>query len=174
LRNSFTNIDGKSAGDKEYVIMDKTRKELIDKIKNAVAGVNDEKAVLATVVELLDGFSENYNWTGFYMKRGDILEVGPYIGTETSHTEIELNRGICGAAVTGKKTIMVDDVNTDPRHLACSLTTRSEIVVPLMDGNTCLGEIDIDSNNPSNFNHQDKEMLESIASIVVKRLKEIG
>ena len=95
------------------------------------------------------------------------------MGPETSHTRIELNSGICGAAASQKKTIVVDDVNADPHFLACSTTTRSEIVVPLMDGDTCLGEIDIDSNQPAFFTNDDKEMLKAIAGLIVQRLKEI-
>jgi len=103
-----------------------------------------------------------------------VLEVGPYIGPVTEHTRIELNEGICGAAASQKKSVIVDDVNADSRFLACSLTTRSEIVVPLMDGQACLGEIDIDSNKPSNFTDDDRRMLEEIAAAVVDRLKQIS
>ncbi len=153
--------------------MEDAHRKLIDKIKEAIAQKNSEHDVLQTAVEFIDSFSDHYNWTGFYMLRGEILEVGPYIGPETSHTKIELNNGICGAAASQKKTIIVDDVNADPRFLACSLTTRSEIVVPLMDGKKCIGEIDIDSNTPANFTADDKTMLQEIAVLVVKRLNEL-
>ena len=107
------------------------------------------------------------------MMRGNHLEVGPYVGPETSHTRIELNRGICGAAATQKKSLTVDDVRSDPRFLACSVSTRSELVVPLMDGDTCLGEIDIDSDTPSFFARQDQQMLEAVAKVIVTRLGQI-
>jgi GAF domain-containing protein len=68
---------------------------------------------------------------------------------------------------------VVDDVNADPRFLACSVTTRSEIVVPLLDGDTVLGEIDIDSNEPGHFTEQDRIMLEAVAQVVVERLKTV-
>ena len=153
--------------------MEKTRLDLIDKIQEAIADKKSEKAILQAAIELIDGYSEGYHWSGFYMMRGDHLEVGPYIGPETPHTKIELHSGICGAAASEKKSILVDDVHADPRFLACSITTKSEIVVPLMDGNACLGEIDIDSNNPAFFTDEDRLMLESIAAIVVKKLKTI-
>lgn len=108
------------------------------------------------------------------MLRHGVLEVGPYVGPPTKHTRIELNKGICGAAASQKRSLIVDDVNADPRFLACSLTTRSEIVVPLMDGHACLGEIDIDSDKPSHFTDDDRLMLEEIAAEVVIRLKQIG
>jgi L-methionine (R)-S-oxide reductase len=153
--------------------MNNDRKQLVENIKRAIADKQTEAEVLRAAVELIAGFSDGYNWTGIYMMRDGVLEVGPYIGPPTPHTRIELNKGICGAAASQKQTVIVDDVNADPRFLSCSPTTRSEIVVPLMDGNTCLGEIDIDSNQPSFFTADDKEMLEAIAVVLVRQLKEI-
>ncbi|NOY88575.1 MAG: GAF domain-containing protein [FCB group bacterium] len=154
-------------------MMDKRRQKLIDDIKYAIEDKNTEEEILTTAVNLIDQFSAGYNWTGFYMLRDGILEVGPYIGPETPHKKIELNKGICGAAASQKRTIIVDDVNADPRFLACSINTRSELVVPLMDGDLCLGEIDIDSNQPSFFNPEDGEMLQAVATLIVERLKAI-
>ena len=151
-------------------MIDDRRRQLIDNIRIAIADAGDETEVLRKTVELIDAFSAGFNWTGFYMMKGKALEVGPYIGEKTEHTRIELNRGICGAAASRKQTIIVDDVSSDPRHIACSRSTRSEIVVPLMDGNTCLGEIDIDSHQSAYFSKADKEMLEAIAELVVNRL----
>ncbi len=152
--------------------MDNHRQQLVDNIRIAIASENDQTKILQHAVELIDAFSEDYDWTGFYLLNGDTLEVGPYIGPETPHKRIPLNEGLCGAAASEKKSIVVDDVNADPRFLACSLTTRSEIVVPLMDGETCLGEIDIDSNKPYYFSDDDRKMLEAVAEVVVQRLKE--
>jgi GAF domain-containing protein len=77
-----------------------------------------------------------------------------------------LNQGICGAAATHKQTIVVDDVDADPRYLACSLETRSEIVVPIMKDSRVLGEIDIDSDKKAAFGPADKELLEATASML--------
>jgi L-methionine (R)-S-oxide reductase len=153
--------------------MDLKRQQLIYAVKIAVASLKTENEVLKKAVGLIDAFSPDFNWTGIYMLRNGVLEVGPYIGPTTEHTRIELNKGICGAAASQKKSLIVDDVNADPRFLTCSLTTRSEIVVPLMDGQTCLGEIDIDSDKPSHFTDDDRRMLEEIAAVVVQRLREI-
>lgn len=151
--------------------MNSKRKELIRNIKESIADLKTEKDVLQISIEMIDSFSDGYNWTGYYMMHGNHLEVGPYVGPETPHTKIELNSGICGAAVSQQKSIVVDDVHSDPRFLACSITTKSEIVVPLMDGNKCLGEIDIDSNKPAFFTEDDKIMLEQIAEIIVAKIK---
>lgn len=149
------------------------RKQLVDNIRIAIADKRTETDILRTAARLIDSFSEGYNWTGFYMMRGGILEVGPYIGPQTPHTGIEPGQGICGAAASEKQSIIVDDVNADPRYLACATAARSEIVVPLMDGDICLGEIDIDSNQPAFFMAEDREMLEAIAAVIVRRLKGI-
>lgn len=153
--------------------MDNKRRKLIEDVRLAIARETSEAGVLEVSIKLIDSFSDGFNWTGFYMLRGDILEVGPYVGPETPHTKIELNSGICGAAASSKRSIVVDDVNADPRFLACSVSTRSEIVVPLMDGRRCLGEIDIDSNQSAFFTDDDRVMLEEIAALIVQRLKEI-
>lgn len=147
--------------------------ELVDQVKSAIEKLTTQDEILKKSVELIDNFSSNFNWTGFYLLKDNILEIGPYIGDKTSHTKIELNKGICGAAASQKKSIIVDDVNSDHRFLACSITTRSEIVIPLMDGEICLGEIDIDSNKPNNFTNDDCLMLEEISNLIVKRLKNL-
>jgi len=153
--------------------MEATRNQLVEKVRAAIGGETDRWKILDISVRLIDSFSDDFNWTGFYMKDGDVLRVGPYVGPVTEHTVIELDRGICGAAAMQKKTVVVEDVRSDPRFLACSIQTRSEIVVPLMDGDECIGEIDIDSNRPANFSPEDREMLEAVARVIVERLRRL-
>ena len=93
----------------------------------------------------------DYTWVGIYLLDGNELVLGPFVGKPSPHTRIPLGRGICGAAATEKATIIVDDVNADPRYLACSIETKSEIVVPIMHGASVLGEIDVDSDRPAAF-----------------------
>lgn len=154
-------------------MIDDTRRQLIDNIRIAVLDKTNETDILSESIKLIDAFSDGFDWTGFYLVKDGILEVGPYVGPETPHKKIELAQGICGAAVSQKQSIVIDNVDTDPRFLACSTTTKSEIVVPLMDGEEVLGEIDIDSNQPAFFTKEDKEMFEEIAQIIVARLKDI-
>jgi GAF domain-containing protein len=112
---------------------------------------------------------ERYHWVGIYIKRDDVLELYPYyIGRPTPHVRIPISEGICGAAVREGITINVPDVNSDPRYLACSVFTRSEIVVPIYNKKgEIVGEIDIDSDRPGAFDEDDRVFLEGIA-------KEIG
>jgi len=114
----------------------------------------------------------HYTWVGFYFLKGSKLYVGPYIGKPTPHAVIELNRGICGAAVSQGKTIVVDDVHADPRYLACSLETRSEIVIPLRIGGRIVGELDIDSDRKAAFDDNDRRLLEQLAEKIARRLEE--
>ena len=147
---------------------------LIKQVRSAIATLNDRDAVFRAAAQLIDSYSDTFNWTGFYLLKGKELSVGPYVGQRTPHETIPLDQGICGAAATQHESVIVDDVTSDPRYLACSVETRSEIVVPLMDGDKCLGEIDIDSNKVAAFSNEDKDMLEKIAQIIVDRLRDIA
>ena len=125
---------------------------------------------MAEAVALLGRARRHYNWVGFYLLEGDELVLGPFVGKPTPHTRIPLNTGICGAAASGGKTVIVDDVNADPRYLACSLETRSEIVVPILRDGRVLGEIDIDSDQPAAFTDDDRKLLEAVAGVIATRL----
>lgn len=125
---------------------------------------------MTQVVEILKARVPAYTWVGVYQLVGNELVLGPFLGKPTPHTRIPLGRGICGAAATNKSTIIVDDVNSDPRYLACSVETRSEIVVPVMRDGTVLGEIDIDSDSPAVFGQRDTQMLERIAALLAEKL----
>lgn len=106
-----------------------------------------------------------YNWVGIYMVEGDELVLRAWDGPQaTEHVRIPIGAGICGLAAGTKETVIVDDVNADPRYLACFMTTRSEIVVPMMRGEVCIGEIDIDGDAPGAFDSLDKLLLEDVAA----------
>ena len=91
-------------------------------------------AMESAVAAAQAGRCPDYTWVGIYLLDGNELVLGPFVGKPSPHTRIPLGRGICGAAATEKATIIVDDVNADPRYLACSIETQSEIVVPIMRG----------------------------------------
>ena len=117
-----------------------------------------------------------YNWVGFYLlehKPGvdPVLVLGPFEGAMTPHTRIPLNQGICGAAASSGQTVVVDDVHQDARYLACSLETKSEIVVPVFVKGKVVGELDIDSHFPAAFGSEDRAIVEYCAQVVGKRLE---
>ena len=147
-----------------------THELVLDDIARTAKGRSDATGVMDAVVSTLKERIPDYTWVGIYLMEGDELVLGPYRGKPSPHTRIPLGRGICGAAATEKQTIIVDDVNADPRYLACSIETKSEIVVPIMDGNRVLGEIDIDSDRPAAFGDDDRALLERVAAWIAPRL----
>ena len=142
---------------------------LTDDVVAAIASAVDGAAAMTTAVSLLKSRVPYYSWVGIYLLEGDELVLGPFLGKPSPHTRIPLNRGICGAAASQKVSIIVDDVNSDPRYLACSLETKSEIVVPILKGDTVLGEIDIDSDQPAAFTDEDRVLLEKVATALARR-----
>jgi len=151
---------------------DMDRDGLMTAISSAIAAAPAPKSAMQQVVRLLKDANPHYSWVGIYVLEGDELVLGPYLGKPSPHTRIPPGRGICGAAATEKATIVVDDVNADPRYLACSIETKSEIVVPIMRGNDVLGEIDIDSDQPAAFGARDRALLEPVAALLAERLAE--
>jgi GAF domain-containing protein len=118
----------------------------------------------ASICSLLREEFPHYDWVGVYWVKGDKLILGPWSGRQaTEHKEIPISEGICGAAVREGKTIIVDDVQSDPRYLACFLETKSEIVVPIRAKGKIIGEIDIDGKEKGAYNEKDKEFLEALA-----------
>lgn len=110
-----------------------------------------------------------YNWVGFYLidpKDPKFLEVGPYVGSFAPNVRIPIDTGLCGAAVTTGKTVLVDDVRKDPRYLAGSSMVISEIVVPIFAKNKVVGELDVESYFPSTFTAPERNFVESCARIV--------
>lgn len=151
---------------------DLDRAQLLTAVRSAVAAAPNADAAMQQVLRLLKDAIPYYTWVGIYLVDGGELVLGPFLGKPSPHTRIPLGRGICGAAATEKQTIIVDDVNADPRYLACSIETRSEIVVPIMNGSDVLGEIDIDSDRPAAFGADDRALLEQIAPLLAEALSE--
>ena len=122
---------------------------------------------LHEVVDLLHDRVEHYSWVGIYLVEDGELVLGPWKGPEaTEHVRIPVGQGICGAAAASGETEVVDDVNADPRYLACFPSTRSEIVVPISLDGRVVGEIDIDSDRPAAFGEDDRTFLERVAELI--------
>ncbi len=144
--------------------------DLASRIEREVGAAPPGDAALRRAVALLKEGVPHYTWVGIYLLQGEELVLGPFIGKPSPHTRIPLGSGICGAAATARETIIVDDVNADPRYLACSIDTKSEIVVPIMRGAQVLGEIDIDSDGRAAFGRQDRDLLERVATALAAKV----
>jgi len=135
------------------------------------SGAANAESLMNSIVSLFHEKLTRYNWVGFYMidlKDANMLVLGPFRGSMTPHTRIPLSQGICGAAASSGKTVVVDDVNKDPRYLACSIETKSEIVVPVFAKGKVVGELDIDSHFLAAFGPDDRKLCEHAAQLLGK------
>lgn len=134
--------------------------------------------LMQKMVKVLHERMLKYNWVGFYMlepqAQPPMLVLGAFEGAMTPHTRIPLDQGICGAAAASGQTVVVDDVHRDPRYLACSLETKSEIVVPVFVHGKVAGELDIDSHFPAAFTPEHQDLVKHCAALVGKKLEAAG
>lgn len=141
--------------------------DALNLLRQEVAEAPGPEAAAQRAVEVLHDRFAHYDWIGVYWVDGTDLALGPWIGPEaTEHVRIPIGTGICGAAAATGQTEIIDDVNADPRYLACFTTTRSEIVVPIFDGGEVVGEIDIDGSDLAAFDDTDRLFLEEIAALL--------
>jgi GAF domain-containing protein len=136
---------------------------LAAQVAAAIRHASGPQDAMLQAVSMLEESIPAYTWVGIYLLVGNELVLGPYVGRPSPHTRIPLGAGICGAAAAEKCTIVVDDVRRDARYLACSIETRSEIVVPILHEGDVLGEIDVDSDQPAAFGPEDRALLETVA-----------
>ncbi len=151
----------------------------IEEVRNELTDVAERSRsaaeLMQSVVKLLHDRMLKYNWVGFYLlepgAEPPVLVLGAFEGAMTPHTRIPLNQGICGAAASSGQTVVVDDVNKDPRYLACSLETKSEIVVPVFARGKIVGELDIDSHFPAAFTPEHQALVQYCAQLVGQKME---
>ncbi|MDG6909753.1 MAG: GAF domain-containing protein [Nitrososphaerota archaeon] len=138
-------------------------KELLVRIDTAV-GASKGKAAREAIVKVLNSAVQSYTWVGIYSAEGKDLVLDAWSGpAATEHTRIPIGKGVCGFAAKAGRTEIVSDVSKDPRYLQCFLSTKSEIVVPVLSQGTVVGEIDIDGDQLDAFSSLDREFLEAVA-----------
>jgi L-methionine (R)-S-oxide reductase len=139
-------------------------KSLIPQIEALITGEEDLIANLANICAAL---KEQFNWfwVGFYLVKGNELVLGPFQGP-VACTRIAMGKGVCGTAWQQAETLIVADVDEFPGHIACSSLSRSEIVLPLFNGNEVVGVLDVDSEHLSHFDGVDKQYLEQVVKLV--------
>jgi len=132
---------------------------LLDGERDAIANAANLSALLFTSLD-------DVNWAGVYLLRGDALVLGPFQG-KPACVRIALGAGVCGTSAARRQTLVVPDVHAFPGHIACDSASRSEIVVPLIDGDRVIGVLDVDSPRADRFNENDRLMLEAVAALLV-------
>ena len=140
-------------------------KTIIPVIKELTSEKLPAISVLSNTCAVIYEKFDKISWAGFYILEGDTLYLGPFQG-KPACTEININNGVCGKAARERKTVIVDDVETFPGHIACDSESRSEIVVPVVSGENLIGVLDIDSRIYSSFGNTDRIYLEDIAGIL--------
>lgn len=145
--------------------------ELKQKLSSILGNSTDTTTEkLQKICTLLDQEISYFNWTGFYFRNGDKEELvlGPYVGAETEHTHIPFGKGICGQVAVSGETFVVPDVTKESNYLSCSISTKSEIVVPIFKNGENIGQIDIDSHQIDPFTEEDVQLLEWLCEEVSK------
>lgn len=143
--------------------------QLLAQARALVHGERDRVANAANLAALVYHALPDLNWAGFYFFDGTELVVGPFQGLPAC-VRIPLHKGVCGAAAQQRVTQRIDDVDAFPGHIACDAASRSELVVPLVQGDTLVGVFDLDSPNLARFDAEDQAGLEAIAAVFVEAL----
>lgn len=124
---------------------------------------------LSNITAALNEALDKISWVGFYLLKDDKLYLGPFQG-KVACTVIDIGSGVCGTSAQKQETIIVEDVDKFPGHIACDAGSKSEIVVPLISKNKLVGVLDLDSYNYSSFNETDKKYLEEICKLLTTKL----
>ena len=148
--------------------------ELLKEFGYAAQSARTVDALMDTIVQRLHDTMTRYNWVGFYLldkARPGTLVLGPHVGSFEPHESISLDKGLCGAAATSKKTVVVNDVAKDPRYLRGSELVKSEMVVPVFTRSALFGEIDINSYFSNTFTPEEQQFVEACAALVAGYLE---
>ncbi|RNC85091.1 MAG: GAF domain-containing protein [Winogradskyella sp.] len=150
---------------------------IFEELKSLTTAITSDKTLsldekLLKICELLEANIDYYNWVGFYFKNGNKneLKLGPYVGEPTDHTIIPFGKGICGQVAVSNQNFVVPDVSAQDNYIACSITVKAEIVIPIFVNGENIGQIDIDSNTPDPFTEKDERFLEFVCEEVAELL----
>jgi len=149
------------------------QRELLQELQNFAQSAATAQSLMEQITKRLHEKMTRYNWTGFYLvDPGDpgYLIVGPYAGSFTPNTRFTISTGLCGAAATSGKVVVVQDVSKDPRYLAGSTLVKSEIVVPIHVNKTLVAELDIESHFADTFTKPEQEFVEACAGVLANYL----
>lgn len=151
------NVPASASKEERYELLYRQAQALVDGESDAIANMANIAAMIHTAIEPL--------WTGFYRVVGDELVLGPFQGP-LACSRIKYGRGVCGTAWERRATVVVEDVEKFPGHIACSSLSRSEIVVPVWCDNQIVAVLDIDSRKLATFDEVDRVWLERIVELL--------
>ena len=149
------------------------REDLRSEIETLVASDGPDDEVLNEVVRRIHEAHPSWDWSGIYLLTGDVLVLGPRTAP-ADHSRIGIGEGVCGTAVSEDRNQIVEDVREVENYLACSLHTRSEIVVLIRDDDKIVGEFDIDSDTVGAFTHEDEALLEEMGLLISGRVASLA
>ncbi len=139
---------------------------IINQLKYLLEDVNDNITNLSNTSALLNAYLKDINWVGFYLFKNNELLLGPFQGLPAC-TKIMIGNGVCGTAAETLQSIVVDDVDAFPGHIACDGASKSEIVIPIIINNSFYGLLDIDSPIHNRFDNVDKLYLEKLINTLI-------
>jgi GAF domain-containing protein len=148
-------------------------RELIPQLEALVGADAHLIAHLSNVSAALKMTFEDFSWVGFYLAEGDDLILGPFQG-KPACVRIAGGQGVCGSAYKQREAVLVPDVHAFPGHIACDAGSSSEIVLPLLDGDTCYGVLDVDSYKKAAFDETDEKYLSQIVMLLVHLFRKDG
>src|SRR5271156_2379660 len=150
--------------------------ELLKEFQDFARTAPTAESVMERIAQRLHEKMTRYNWVGFYLvdpTDAGVLVIGPFVGSFTPNARIPLASGLCGAAASSGKTVVVDDVSKDPRYLAGSPLVKCEIVVPIFVKNKLAAELDIESYFAGVFIPSEQSFVEACATVVGKYLTHV-
>ena len=151
-------INSELSLDEKYRLLEKQIKALLNKEENILSNLANFTAALKQTFNKI-------SWVGFYLFDGEKLYLGPFQG-KVACTVIDMGKGVCGSAAAKRETIIVDDVEKFPGHIACDPESRSEIVVPIIKNDKLYGVLDLDSRDLNSFGVEDKRYIEEFCSFL--------
>jgi L-methionine (R)-S-oxide reductase len=161
---------------REQSMNGRDRSELKTEAEALVASDAPDEEVLRRVVRLVHDAHPRWDWSGIYLLVDGTLVVGPFAGSDEppEHSRIEVGDGVCGTAVAENENQLVEDVRELDNYLACSLSTRSELVVLIREDERIVGQFDIDSDERGAFTEEDEALLEELATVVAPRVASLA
>ncbi|NLP34987.1 MAG: GAF domain-containing protein [Clostridiales bacterium] len=148
-----------------YKLLHAQLEAMLEGESNLIANLSNTSALLNMAID-------NINWVGFYLLEGNVLHLGPFQG-KPACMHIPIGKGVCGTAVSERKTQLVKDVHTFPGHIACDSASNSEIVIPIYKNGNIIGVLDIDSPIIGRFDTRDQEGLEEVVRILERNIAQI-